>query len=111
MIRESDETDPTNVELLTALDISPAVPTLQTAENSIINNDATDEHTEPNTEATEEHVEPINTEAPPDLIEEPDTLSTTPNTAQPVRRYPSRERKPPSRLNPHTGVHISVRTV
>ena len=103
MIRESDETDPNTVELPTALDISPAVPTLQTAENSIINNDATDEQTEPNTEATEEHIELINTEAPPDLIEEPDNLSTTQNAASPigVRKYPSRERKPPSRLNLH----------
>ena len=122
MIKESDETaDSTNIELPTALEISPAVLTLQTVENSIINNEDTDEHTEAITEATDEHIEPVNTQAPPDPTEEPDTLSTLPTvtdtppplgvsaTSPTARKYPSRERKPPNRLTLHMTAKRALR--
>ena len=121
MIKESDETaDSTNIELPTALEISPAVPTLQTVENSTINNEDIDEHTEPITEATDEHTQPVNTQALPVPTEEPDTPSTLPTVADTpplgasaasptARKYPSRERKPPNRLTLHMTAKRALR--
>ena len=101
MINESDE--PIGVpELPTAPHITPAAPTLQTAEHSI-EPTTTEEPTFSTEEPTATIIEP--------MIPTPEAAPTpTAPVAVPVTHtYPSRERKPPNRLTLHMTAKRALR--